>query len=130
MNNQNITDMLINALKKDRLDECKRCATDGDSFLQFVLAEIYFYGINTDEEYWKNIDWAITLIKYSKKSNISSYAFVCYCNHEPDYNEALKWYKMAAQNGNKDAIEKIEEIKSGIQRPPVKTLTQFLRKGM
>ena len=127
MNNQKVIDMLVNALKKDRLDEMKEKAGQGDAFAQYILGEIYFYGIDTNDEYWKTLDKTIALAKYSKKKNISNYAFTCSCNQEPNYDEALKWYKMAAQSGNADAKNKIREIHDKAQVNKTNSLMQIFR---
>lgn len=67
MNNQKVTDMLVEALKKDRLTEFKKQAEQGSELAQILLGDIFFYGIDTNDEYWKNIDKTIALAKYSKK---------------------------------------------------------------
>ena len=127
MNNQKLTDVLVNALKKDRLDEMKEKAEQGDALAQYILGEIYFYGIDTNDEYWKTLDKTIALAKYSKKKNISNYAFTCSCTKEPDYDEALKWYKMATQSGNVDAENKIRGIKDKAQINKTNSLMQIFR---
>ena len=127
MNNQKVTYVLVNALKKDRLDEMKEKAEQGDVFAQYILGEIYFYGIDTNDEYWKTLDKTIALAKYSKKKNISNYAFTCSCNQESNYDEALKWYKMAAKSGNADAENKIREINDKAQVNRTNSLMQIFR---
>lgn len=127
VNNQKVTDILVNALKKDRISEFKKQAEQGNELAQMLLGDIYFYGIDTDDSYWQNLDRTIALAKYSKKKNISNYAFTCSCNQEPNYDEALKWYKMATQGGNADAENKIREIKDKAQVTKTNSLMQIFR---
>lgn len=127
MSNQKlIDDIFEKILKKDRLEKFKQRAQNGDGFAQFILGEIYFYGINADDEYWRDIDKAVALMQYSKKDNFS-YGFTCFCNKQPDYKEALKWYKMAAANGNAEAKNKIEKIETGVQASCTGVMTYFCR---
>ena len=127
MNNQKVTDILVNTLKKDRIAEFKKQAEQGNELAQMLLGDIYLYGINTDDSYWQHLDRTISLARYSKKKNISNYAFTCSCNQEPNYDEALKWYKMAAQSGNADAENKIRGIKDKAQINKTNSLMQIFR---
>ena len=127
MNNQKVTDMLVEALKKDRLTEFKKQAEQGSELAQILLGDIFFYGIDTNDEYWKNIDKTIALAKYSKKKNITNYAFICFPIKEPNYDEASKWYKMAARSGNADAENKIRRIKDKAQVNKTNSLMQIFR---
>ena len=127
MNDKKIDVILTNVLKKNKLQKLKEQADQGDAFAQYILGEIYFYGIDTNDEYWKTLDKTIALAKYSKKKNISNYAFTCSCNQEPNYDEALKWYKMPEQSGNADAENKIREIKDKAQVTKTNSLMQIFR---
>ena len=64
------------------------------------------------------------MARYSKKRQECAFAHICFCNNEPDYEEALKWYRMAALNKNKEAESKIKEIEEGIKRPRKPSLIQ------
>ena len=127
MNDKKIDVILTNALKKDKLQKLKEQAEQGNELAQMILGDIYLYGINTDDTYWKNLDRTMELAKYSKKKNISNYAFTCSCNQEPNYDEALKWYKMAAKSGNADAENKIREINDKAQVNRTNSLIQIFR---
>ena len=124
-NNTNIKQIISEILKKDKLRNLKEQAISGDELAQVLLGEIYFYGITTDDTYWRNLNETIALTKYSKERNNTNYGFTCYCNQEPDYEEALKWYKIAAKNGNINAESRIKEIENNFYISKKKHLFQI-----
>lgn len=103
--------------EKKNFKRIEQKAEAGDVFSQLVLGDIYFYGITADDKYWNDLDKTIALAKYSKKKSGRKFGLLCPCNTEPNYTAALRWYKMAAQNGSEDAKRKIEKIQSGLQLP-------------
>lgn len=127
MNDKKIDVILTNVLKKDKLQKLKEQAEQGNELAQMILGDIYFYGINTDDSYWQNLDRTIELARYSERKNVLNFAFTCSCNQEPNYDEALKWYKMAVQSGNADAKNKIREIKDKAQVNKTNSLMQIFR---
>ena len=78
--------------------------------------DIYFYGIDTNHNYIKDLDNTIALAKYSAKNKGRVIGLCCYCNQNPDYALALKWYEMAAKKGSKKAQDKIKEIQTGVKK--------------
>lgn len=124
---KNMENIIVNILKKDKLEQLKMKAINGDEISQITLGEIYFYGINTDDAYWRNLERTVAMLKYSKKKNITNFAFTCTCNQKPDCTEALKWYEMAALSGNIDAQSKIKAIQNGTQINTTGSLMQIFK---
>ena len=130
MNNKIISDILDKLLNKDYLEDYKKKALKGDSAAQYILGEIYYYGIDTNDEYWKDVEKTLALTRYSKRRNKYTFGFTCYCNKKPDYEEALKWYEMAAVSGNVEAKKQVEKILNGVQEMRRDTIIQLFKKGM
>ena len=130
MSNKKIADVLKSILEKDRFAELKEQAKKGDALSQYVLGDIFFYGIDTNVEYWKNLERTIASAKYSAKKNVANFAFTCSCHQKPDYGEALKWYEKAASAGNARAKKQIEKILNGVQETHQDTIIQLFKKGL
>ncbi|MBR3932290.1 MAG: sel1 repeat family protein [Clostridia bacterium] len=121
---KNSLDMFYKTLKRilgessktERIKNLEKKAENGDVTLQVVLGDIYFYGIDTNHNYIKDLDKTIALAKYSAKNKGRVIGLCCYCNQNPDYALALKWYEMAAKKGSKKAQDKIKEIQTGAKK--------------
>lgn len=109
----NKTAVLKSILGKDRLAEFKERGMQGDALAQYILGEIFFYGIDTNNEFWQSLDRLIALMCYSKNNH--NFAIVCSCSKEPDYAEALTWYERAALSGISEAESRIEEFQNHVQ---------------
>lgn len=113
-------DYIAKLLNRDYLSEYKRKAENGDVLAQRILGDIYFYGITADEKYFENIDCAVL---YAKR--MGNYALLSECNEEPNYIEALKWYEMAAKNGDAHAKKQIGKFRSNEPVNRAKQALQF-----
>lgn len=123
MNDVEKKELFAKILKKDRLGRIKSLAEKGNSVCCRVLGEIYFYGIDTNDEYLTELDHAMVLIgcsgipridNYIKDyvdSKFGNYAIICKCTKEPQYEEALKWYTLALEFGEKGVEGNIERIR-------------------
>lgn len=125
-----IADILDKLSTKDYLEEYKKKALKGDTAAQYILGEIYYYGIDTNDEYWKDVERTLALTRYSERRNKCTFGFTCHCNKEPDCNEALKWYETAAASGNIEAKKQVEKILNGVQETHRNTIIQLFKKGM
>lgn len=133
-NKRNIDELIKYILRKDPLDRLTEKAESGDLISQMLLGNIYFYGIMTAASYWQNLDRAIAwhnarqwALKHKPVSKCKPpLLFICCCHNEPDFDKALKWYKMAAQNGNSEAKAKIKQIENR-NNQPIKRKTSYLQ---
>ena len=131
MNEKEKQELFARILKRDRLDKVKRLAENGNAVYCKVLGEIYFYGIETNDNYLSNLEHAMILMGDSEiykveeyvKENIrpkfGKYGIICKCTKEPQYEEALKWYKMAFDFGEKEVEEKITQIQEILSKGKV-----------
>jgi len=122
-----IEDILSARMKKDELDEYTQRALKGDGFAQYILGDIYFYGIDTDYEYWKNVERTFALTQHSGRKEDTNFGFTCFCNRKPDYEEALKWFEMALRSGHTEAENKIGQILENKAAAKNKFLIQLFR---
>ena len=99
-------------------------AEKGDEYCQLRLGDVYFYGINADEQYWRTLDDALKYNSFALKGNFRAFSIKCVCDKEPDYDEALKWYNKAAHSGNKEALAKIDQIKNQTVKRPERDFEQ------
>lgn len=113
-------DILKTILNKDYLVEYKRKAENGDVLAQRILGDIFFYGITADKAYFRNLNDAVWYAK--TKGN---YELISECHEKPNYEEALKWYKRAAKNGDTYAGKHIEKIWNGVSKNSSSLATQF-----
>ena len=122
MNEKEKQELFARILKRDRLAKVRRLAENGNAVYCRVLGEIYFYGIETNDNYLSNLEHAMILMgdseiykveEYVRKNirpKFGKYGIICKCTEKPKYEEALKWYKMAFEFGEKEAEEKISQI--------------------
>lgn len=95
----------------------KLSAEQGNPLGEFLLAEQYFYGRGTKQDYTKALIW----YKKSAKQNIDASSVWAqwrlgeiYENGDgvkKNLDEAIKWYEEAAKNGDEPAKVKLKELK-------------------
>ena len=134
---EKVKNIIRRFLERDRLKILRQLAYEGDEIAQIALGNIFFYGINTDSGYVKDVERIIALRDYSEKRKTQyrypeskvripqNQAILCELSETPNYDEAINWYSMAAFSGNKEALEKVKLIKEG--RVPVDSNTDKLK---
>ena len=90
----------------------REAAEQGIATAQFTLGQYYFEGTGVKKDYEEAVKWW----RKAAEQDYSTAQFHlggCYYEGvgvEKDKTEAAKWFRLAAENGEKDALEALEEL--------------------
>ncbi|MCF6196116.1 MAG: sel1 repeat family protein [Emcibacter sp.] len=129
--------LLISCSDKEEptIEELIKQAEEGDAKSQFDLGLIYFEseGDESFDKAYQLIESSANLDYAEAQNEIGNfYSDACpdKCRYEQDYREAMKWYQMAARQGDSYAQYNIGDmfmLGHGVEPDPVKAFVWYKR---
>ena len=95
------------------LEYFRRAMVNGNDDAIFMLGEMYYNGYEVDKDYTEAMDYYVEYERLTHSSDAQYMIGKMYYEGEgvkKDVATAKKWFKMAAEQGNEDAVSILEEI--------------------
>ena len=95
------------------LEYFRRAMVNGNQDAIFMLGEMYYNGYEVDKDYNEAMDYYVEYERLTHSSDAQYMIGKMYCEGEgvaKNVETGTKWLKKAAEQGNEDAVAKLEEM--------------------